>query len=80
MSIFGLIIQIFVLECSPVGDEQSVGIVLCPWHILYFAHGDDGAFEVTAATLDELCAEVLELLVVLVELYGVAFDGADGTA
>ena len=80
MSIFGLIIQIFVLQCSPVGDEQSVGIVLCPWHILYLTHGDDGAFEVTAATLDELCAEVLELLVMLVELDGVAFDGADRTA
>ena len=55
-------------------------IVLRPWYILYLAHGDDGALEVTAATLDELRAEVLELLVVLVELDGVAFDGTNSTA
>jgi hypothetical protein len=56
-----LVIQIFVFKCSPVGDEQSVRIVLCPRHVLNLAHGDDGAFEVTAAALDKLRAEVLEL-------------------
>ena len=39
-----LVVQIFVFEGSPVGDEQSVGIVLRPWHVLNLAHGDDGAF------------------------------------
>jgi hypothetical protein len=71
------VVQIFVFEGTPVGDEQSVRIVLCPWHVLNLAHGDDGAFEVTAASLDELRTEVLELSVVLVELYGIALNGAD---
>ena len=55
-------------------------IVLCTGHVLYLTHSDDGAFEVTAATLDELRAEVLELLLMLVELDGVAFDGTNSTA
>ena len=72
------VVQIFVFEGSPVGDEQSVGIVLRPRYVLYLTHGDDGAFEVTASALDELCAEVLEFLLMLIELDGVALDGADG--
>ena len=57
-----------------------MGIVLRAGHILNLAHGDDRAFEVTAAALDELRAEVLELSLVLVELDGVTFDGTNSTA
>ena len=57
-----------------------MGIVLCARNVLYLSHGDDGAFEVTAAALDELRAEVLELSLVLVELDGVTFDGTNSTA
>ena len=73
-----LVIEVFVFESTPVGDEQSVRIVLCPRHVLYLANGNDGAFEVTASALDKLRTEVLELLLMLVELDGVALDGADG--
>ena len=53
---------------------------MCTGHVLYLTHSDDGAFQITAAAFDELRAEVLELLLMLVELDGVAFDGTNSTA
>ena len=55
-------------------------VVLCPRHVLNLANSDDRAVEITAAALDELRAEVLELSLVLVELDGVTFDGTNSTA
>jgi len=71
------IVQVLVLYGSPVGDEQSVGVVACLRHVLYASGGNHGAFDVARASLDELRAVVGELALVLVELYGVAHDGAD---
>ena len=73
-----LIVKVLVLQCSPVHDEQSVGIVLRARDVLDLPHGDEGSLHVLAAALDELCAVVLELTGVLVELYGVTDDGAHG--
>ena len=55
-------------------------VVLRPWYILQFTNSDDRSPEVSAATLDKLGAEVLELSGMLIQLDGVAFDGTDCTA
>ena len=56
-----LIIKVFVFKGTPVGYHQSVGIVLCTWHILHIAGGEHGAFEVARAPLDNLRSVVAEL-------------------
>ena len=71
------IIKILVFQSAPVADKQSMRIVLRPWHILNLSHGDDRAFHVTSPALNHLCPEILELSGMLIQLDGVANDGAD---
>lgn len=63
-----LVAQVFVLKCTPVCDEQTVRVVLCPWYILNLSNGNDGTFKITAASLYELSAEIFELSLFLAKL------------
>jgi hypothetical protein len=73
-----LIIEIFIFKGTPVSDEQSVGVVLCPRDILYLTSGLDTAFQVTATALNELRSIVGKLPRALVEVDAVTDDSADG--
>lgn len=76
MFFLGLIVQVLVLDGPPVGDKQPVRVVPRPGHVLDVARGHYRAFQVARAPLDELRAVVGELPFVLVEIDGVAHDGA----
>ena len=75
-----LVVQIFVFQRPPVGNQQAMRVILCPWHILQFTDSDDGSAEVSTATLDELGTIVLKLSGMLIQLDGVTFDRTYGTA
>ena len=72
-----LIVQILVLDGSPAGDHQPVGIVLCPGHALDVPGRHQRTFLVTGTPFDELRAVIGELAFAPVKADRVAHDGAD---
>ena len=53
-------------------------VVLSPWHGLNTTYCNDGAFDITGATFNNLRTIVLELTFVFVQIDGVTDNGADG--
>jgi hypothetical protein len=73
----GLVIEVLVLEGTPVSDEQSMWIVLRPRDVLDLTGGDDASLQITAASLYQLRAIVGELPRLLVEMDAVTDDSTD---
>ena len=52
-------------------------IVLCPWYGFNAPHCNDGAFDITGTTFDNLRTVIFELPFMLVQIDGVTDDGTD---